>query len=93
MSVMNIDFRERGNLMKKKMIMLMIVVILLILLVPKARYLNDGGTVEYQALLYKFSKVSKLISIEEMEAEGKIKNYDKGIIIEVFGFEIFNNVE
>ena len=76
---------------KKLIIVSIIVLILLILLIPKSRYLNDGGTVEYQALLYKVSKVSRLISREEMEAEGKVKDYDKGIIIEVFGFEIFNS--
>lgn len=79
--------------MKKKVIIVAIVVILLILLFPKTRYLNDGGTVEHKALLYKVSKVSRLISIEEMKAEGKIKEYDKGIIIEILGFEILNNVE
>lgn len=78
---------------KKVLIIGIVIAILLILLFPKTRYLNDGGTVEYQALLYKVSKVSRLISIEEMEAEGKIKEYDKGIVIEVLGFEIFNNVE
>lgn len=79
--------------MKKKVIIVLIVVFLLILMFPKTRYLNDGGTVEYKALLYKVSKVSRLISIEEMKAEGKIKEYDKGIVIEILGFEIFNNVE
>ena len=79
--------------MKKKIIIVAIVVILFILLFPRPRYLNDGGTVEYKAVLYKVSKVSRLISREEMEAEGKIKDYDKGIIIEVLGFEIFNNVK
>lgn len=77
---------------KKLIIVSIIVLILLILLIPKSRYLNDGGTVEYKAVLYKVSKVSRLISREEMEAEGKVKDYDKGIIIEVFGFEIFNSV-
>ena len=79
--------------MKKKVIIVMIIVILAILFIPRLRYLNDGGTIEYKALLYKISKVSRLISREEMEAEGKVKDYDKGIIIEVIGFEIFNNVE
>lgn len=79
--------------MKKKVAIVLIVALLLILLFPVRLQLKDGGTVEYKAILYKISKVSKLISIEEMEAEGKIKEYDKGIIIEVLGFEIFNNVE
>ena len=69
--------------MKNKVIIVSIIVlILLILLIPRPRYLNDGGTVEYKAVLYKVSKVSRLISREEMEAEGKVKDYDKGIIIE-----------
>ena len=79
--------------MKNKVMIVVIVLVMLILLVPRTRFLNDGGTVEYKAVLYKVSKVSKLISIEEMEAEGKVKDYDKGIVIEILGFEIFNNVE
>ena len=79
--------------MKKKVIIVMVILVLLILLIPRPRYLNDGGTVEYQALLYNVSKVSRLISIEEMKAEGKIKEYDKGVIIEILGFEMSNNVK
>lgn len=79
--------------MKKKVIIVLIVAILLILIFPIRLQLKDGGTVEYKALLYKISKVSRLISIKEMEAEGKVKDYDKGIIVEILGFEIFNNVE
>ena len=79
--------------MKKKILIVIIIAIILILLFPIRLQLKDGGTVEYKALLYKVSKVSRLISREEMEAEGKVKDYDKGIIIEVLGFEIFNNVE
>ena len=79
--------------MKKKILIVIIIAIILILLFPIRLQLKDGGTVEYKALLYKVSKVSRLISIEEMEAEGKVKDYDKGIIIEILGFEIFNNVE
>lgn len=79
--------------MKKKVIMVVIVVILLIILFPRTRYLNDGGTIEYKAILYKVSQVHRLISIEEMEQEGKVKEYDDGIIVEVLGFEIFNNVK
>ncbi len=65
--------------MKKKVIIVAIVIILLILLFPIRNQLKDGGTVEYKALVYKVSKVKRLISIEEMEQEGKIKEYDPGI--------------
>jgi len=78
---------------KKVLITIVIVAIILILLFPIRLQLKDGGTVEYKALLYKVSKVHRLISIEEMEKEGKIKEYDDGFVIEILGFEIFNNVE
>ena len=79
--------------MKTKVIIVVIVATLLILLFPIRLKLKDGGTVEYKALVYKVSKVKRLISIEEMEQEGKIKEYDDGIIVEILGFEIFNNVK
>ncbi len=79
--------------MKKNVKIVLLVIILLILLFPIRSQLQDGGTVEYKAILYKVSKVKKLISIEEMEKEEKIKEYDHGIIIEVLGIEIFNNVK
>lgn len=79
--------------MKKKTIIILSIVLLAVLLFPVRNQLRDGGTVEYKAILYKVSKVSRLISEEEMKAEGKVKDYDKGIVVEVLGFEIFNNVE
>lgn len=79
--------------MKKKCIIITIIVALIILLFPVKLYLKDGGTVEYKAILYKVSNVKRMISIEEMEREGKIKEYEQGIIVELLGFEIFNNVK
>ena len=79
--------------MKKKIVTILLIAIIVALLFPVRNQLKDGGTVEYKAILYKVSKVSRLISEEEMAAEGKVKNYDKGIVIEVLGFEIFNNVD
>ena len=78
---------------KKKVIIILVAITLLVLLFPIRNQLKDGGTVEYKALVYKVSKVKKLISKEEMEREGKIKEYDHGIIIEILGFEIYNNVK
>ncbi len=79
--------------MKKKVIIISVAIILVILLFPIRNQLKDGGTVEYKALVYKVSKVKRLISIEEMEQEGKIKEYDQGIVIEILGFEIYNSVK
>ena len=72
--------------MKKKMIVIIIIVVLLILLVPIPMHLNDGGTVEYKALTCKVSKVHRLTGDLE-------KEYEDGIIIEILGFEIYNNVK
>ena len=79
--------------MKKKVIIILVAIILLVLLFPIRNQLKDGGTVEYKALVYKVPKVKKLISKEEMEREGKIKEYNHGIIIEILGFEIYNDVK
>lgn len=72
---------------KMRPFLIAILLILLVLLIPIPRYLKDGGTVEYKAVLY---KVSNVHSLNSLEAE---KPYREGIIIEVFGIEIYNNVE
>ena len=59
--------------MKKKIIAAVIVLVLAVLLFPIRSQLKDGGTVQYTAILYRVSKVHRLISIEEMEREGKVK--------------------
>lgn len=72
--------------MKKKFIVTMVIIILAILLIPKPMHLNDGGTIEYKSLTYKISKVHR--STGDLEIP-----YKTGIIIEVFGIEVFNNVK
>ncbi len=79
--------------MKKKIIAAVIVLVLAVLLFPIRSQLKDGGTVQYTAILYRVSKVHRLISIEEMEREGKVKEYDDGYTVELLGFEVFNNVK
>lgn len=76
--------------MKKKVKIVLVVIILLISLFPIRSQLKDGGTIEYKALLYKVSKVYSLASLEEVENG---KNYNEGIIVEILGFEIYNNVK
>ena len=71
--------------MKKKILIAVIVIILLVLLVPIPKRLKDGGTIEYRALIYTVSKVHKL---NHNSASG----YDNGLIIKIFGKEIYNNV-
>lgn len=71
--------------MKKKVIIVMIIVILAILLVPRPRYLNDGGTVEYKAFLY---NVTKLHKISDYSPTG----YDEGTKIVILGIEVYNDI-
>lgn len=76
--------------MKNKVIIAIIVIILIILLVPIPRYLNDGGTVEYKALLY---NVTKYHIINENSQTG----YDDGTKIEILGIQVYydlvNNID
>lgn len=70
--------------MKKKIII--VIVVLMILLVPIPIHLKDGGTVIYKSLIYKISKVHRLTGNLE-------KMYEDGIIIEILGKKIYNNVD
>ncbi len=79
--------------MKKKIIITLVVIILLVLLFPIRNQLKDGGTIEYKSLVYKISKVKRLTIEEKEEEDKKIKEYEQGIIIEILGFEIYNNVK
>jgi len=79
--------------MKKKIMIAAILLALVVLLFPIRTQLKDGGTVQYTAALYRVSKVHRLISIEEMKQEGKVKEFDDGITVELLGFELFSNVK
>lgn len=72
--------------MKKKIIIVIIILALLILLVPIPMHLKDGGTVIYKSLIYKISKIHRLTGNPE-------SMYEDGTIIEILGFEIYNNVK
>ena len=76
--------------MKKNVIIAICVFLAIVFLLPIPLKLKDGGTVEYTAILYKVSRVHSIDSTEEIE-NGKM--YKKGIIIEILGLEIFNNVK
>ncbi len=74
----------------KKILVVLLSILLLILLFPIPLHLKDGGTVEYRAILYKISKVHRIASDEDIEAG---QEFYEGIIIEIFGIEVFNNVK
>lgn len=55
------------------------------LLIPIPIYLKDGGTVEYKALTYVISKIHRLNSNSN-------RGFADGIIIEILGIKIYDNV-
>lgn len=71
--------------MKKKIIIAISVLLSIVLLCPIPIRLKDGGTVKYQALLYSVSDVHRLAPSTE-------SGYEDGIIIELVGMQVFNNV-
>lgn len=72
---------------KKNILIIAIIVLLIILLFPISKKLNDGGTVEYKALLYSVTKYHKLAP------ENSEKEYIDGIEIKILGKEIYNNID
>lgn len=79
--------------MKKKVIIITIVIALLILLFPIRIQLKDGGSIKYKSILYNITKVHTLMLEEEIDKSGKVKPYKEGIIIEILGIKIYNNVK
>lgn len=74
--------------MKKKAIIGICILLAIILLIPIPTRLKDGGTVEYNAILYKVMDVHRLDPDSTSEAE-----YIEGTIVKILGIEVFNNVE
>ena len=73
--------------MKKVFVTITVILLIAIFIVPIPLHLKDGGTVKYQAVLYSISDVHRLASTEDDVA------YEDGIIVEVLGFEVYNNVK
>ena len=73
--------------MKKRLLTAAIVLVAAVLLFPMPMQLKDGGTVKYQALLYSVQDVHRI----NPDPQGT--EYIEGTIIEIFGIEIFNNVD
>ena len=48
-------------------------------------HLKDGGSVKYSALLYSVTDVHRINSVTS--------GYEDGTIIEILGFEVYNNVQ
>lgn len=75
--------------MKRKIIALLSFLVLLIMMIPFSVQRRDGGTVDYIAILYRVSDVHYIAPLEDRENG---KEFNEGLIIEILGFEVFNNV-
>lgn len=71
--------------MKKKWIVIVCVIVLVLMLIPIRVGLKDGGSVRYQAVLYNVTDVHRF-------TEDIVYGYEEGLIVEILGFEVFNNV-
>ncbi len=78
--------KENADKIKLKSIGIICLVIFIILSIPIPMRLKDGGTVVYRGLYYKITDVHTLV-----EEPGK--GYEDGIIIELFGNEVYNSVK
>lgn len=78
--------KENADTIKLKSIGIICLVIFIILSIPIPMRLKDGGSVVYRGLYYKITDVHTLV-----EEPGK--GYEDGIIIELFGNEVYNSVK
>ena len=72
----------------KKLLAGICIVLALVLLIPVPIRMKDGGSVEYHALLYSVTDVHRINPDINSSAQ-----FIEGTIIEIFGVEVFNNVE
>ena len=73
--------------MKRKLIVILFIV-LFILLFPFQTNMKDGGSKAFRAALYTVYDVHRIVAPEDDIVDNE---YIEGIIIEVFGVEVFNN--
>ena len=78
--------------MKKKIIVICLIVFTFaILFIPIPSKMKDGGTIHYNAIMYDIYDVHRVTSpLEWNDAIGG-NEYIEGTIIEIYGFEVYNN--
>ena len=72
--------------MKAKIMFFICLLLTFVLLVPIPYRIKDGGSVLYDAILYSVKDV-KMINPDPSKSD-----YIEGIIIEILGIEVYNNV-
>ncbi|MGN0527384.1 MAG: hypothetical protein ACI4IF_08100 [Acutalibacteraceae bacterium] len=79
--------------LKKKIALILAIVMLIVLLTPVKMYLKDGGSVSYKSLLYEVTKVHRLKSTAESTTEAADISFEDGIIIEILGITVYENIK
>jgi hypothetical protein len=74
--------------MKKRILIVISVLLAIILLIPIPCEVDDGGTVVYDAILYKVENVHAINP--DIDSE---QDFLEGLRIYFLGFEIFDNVK
>ena len=74
----------------KKLLAGICIVLALMLLIPVPMRLKDGGSVEWNAVLYTVTDVHRIRPTPSSVWE---ENFEEGIIIEILGREVFRRVE
>ncbi len=74
---------------KPKAVRITAAIIIVLLLVPFPIGYKDGGTVKYRAALYCVTKQHS-IAYDPLEQKD---GYDIGTTVEIFGFEVYNDVK
>ena len=68
-----------------KVIIVVCVLLIALLLFPARLQYKDGGSVHYDAIAY------DVYDMHRISDEGETSGYTVGTIVEIFGFEVFNN--
>ena len=68
-----------------KVIIVVCVLLIALLLFPVRHQYKDGGSVHYDAIAY------DVYDMHRISDEGETFGYTVGTIVEIFGFEVFNN--
>lgn len=66
---------------KKKIIIVVAIIIFIIMLIPFPIRLKDGGSIEYKAILYKYTKIHRL-------SEKSLTGYEDGWELKILGIRV-----
>lgn len=70
---------------KKKVIIIIVIVMLIIMLIPIKHKLWDGSSIEYRAILYKYTKIHRL-------SEKSFTGYEDGWELKIFGVHVAGEI-